>query len=371
MVPWSAGPVFWSGPARQTVSPEAGADPWTGEDATLAKPKPNEPCWCGSGKKYKKCHRVADLQAGREAPDAGVEIAVTEAEAVITKPTVQPGLVSPMREVPGHIPRPSYADSGQPGRQRGSLIKTPEVIERMRRAGRAAREILEIVKAQVRPGITTDELDVIAHAAHIERGGYPSPLNYHGFPKSICTSVNEVICHGIPDSRPLQDGDIVNVDVTIFVDGVHGDHSETLLVGNVDSEARLLARTAYECMMLGIEAIRPGGKVRDIGRAIEGHANSHGFSVVRAFVGHGIGEDFHTDPQVAHYFDSRFTAPLRPGMTFTVEPMINEGVWEHRQWDDNWTAVTADLKRSAQFEHTVLVTDEGTEILTEGSEPTF
>jgi methionyl aminopeptidase len=242
----------------------------------------------------------------------------------------------------------------------------------MRLAGRAAREVLEIVKAAVTPGITTDELDAIAHEAYLERGGYPSPLNYHGFPKSICTSVNEVICHGIPDSRPLEEGDIVNVDITIYLDGVHGDCSETVLVGQVDNDARRLVRVAYECMMKGIEAVRPGSRVRDIGRAIEDHATKHRFSVVQAFVGHGIGEDFHTEPQVAHYYDARFTAVLRPGMTFTIEPMINEGVWQHRQWSDNWTAVTADLKLSAQFEHTLLLTEDGPELLTRADqEPEF
>ena len=277
---------------------------------------------------------------------------------------MRPGSVTPMRKVPDHIPRPDYAETGRPGSSRQSVIKTPEQIDRMRSTCRAARKILETVLAAVRPGITTEELDAIGHEAAIEIGAYPSPLNYHGYPKSICTSVNEVICHGIPDSRALREGDIVNCDITIFLDGVHGDCSETVLVGQVDEESRKLVEVTRGAMMAGIGAVRAGGRVRDIGRAIEKHVEPHGFSVVRAFVGHGIGETFHMDPQVPHYFDRTALHKLMPGMTFTIEPMINLGDWDHHMWSDNWTAVTCDLQRSAQFEHTILVREDGVEILT-------
>ncbi|MBA3846994.1 MAG: type I methionyl aminopeptidase [Planctomycetes bacterium] len=326
----------------------------------MGRPGPNDPCWCGSGRKYKKCHQARDLVA---------DLGGASARPVIASPgdprAVRSGTITPRRTVPPAIPRPDYAVSGRPGGSRiKNLIKTPEQIERMRRACRAAREVLDEVTAAVRPGITTDALDVIAHEGYIKRGGFPSTLNYHGYPKSICTSVNEVICHGIPDSRPLGDGDIVNVDVTIFLDGMHGDLSETVLVGEVDAESRALVATTLECLMRGIGAVKPGGLLRDVGRAIQDHAEAHGYGVVRAFVGHGIGEVFHMDPQVPHYHDPALTTRLQPGTTFTIEPMINQGRWEHRLWNDKWTAVTIDGRRSAQFEHTVLVTERGVEVLT-------
>jgi methionyl aminopeptidase len=235
----------------------------------------------------------------------------------------------------------------------------------MRRAGRAAAEVLQVVGAAVAPGVTTDELDAICHEACIERGGYPSPLGYNGFPKSICTSVNEVICHGIPDSTVLKDGDIVNLDVTIYLDGVHGDTNATFFVGEVDQASKDLVQVTRECLDLGIAAVKPGGTVRDIGRAIQAHAEGKGYGVVRAFVGHGIGRAFHSDPQVYHY-DNPMSArdKLVPGMTFTIEPMITVGDWRHEMWDDGWTAVTKDRSRTAQFEHTLVVTEDGAEILT-------
>jgi methionyl aminopeptidase len=303
--------------------------------------KSNEPCFCGSGKKFKRCHGGAGAR-------------------------VQPGAVSPRRPVPDHIPRPDYVD-GAVRRRPEPRVKSPDVIERMRRAGRAAAEVLAGTAAHVRPGITTDELDAIAHDLYLAKGGYPSPLTYGvpPFPKSICTSVNEVICHGIPDDRPLLDGDIVNIDVTIFLDGVHGDTDATFLVGEVDETSRRLVRVTEECLWRGIEAVRPGAPFNAIGRAIEEHASSHRFGVVRDFVGHGIGEQFHTDLQIPHYFDPRFTTPIEAGMTFTIEPMITVGSWKVGAiWDDGWTAVTADGARTAQFEHTILVTDDGAEVLT-------
>lgn len=275
------------------------------------------------------------------------------------------GEISPMRQVPSHIPLPSYALTGKVERWMEPRVKSPEVVERMRRACLMASEILRLAGDLVRPGITTDEIDVFVHDATVERGAYPSPLNYHGYPKSVCTSVNEVICHGIPDSRALQDGDIVNLDVTVFTEGVHGDTNATFLVGDVDPASRQLVQVAEECMWRGIEAVRPGQPISDIGKAIEAHAKQHRMGVVRAFIGHGIGELFHNDIQVLHYYDPKASMVMRPGMTFTIEPMITLGTWQHRMaFDDDWTAVTADGKRTAQFEHTVLVTDDGFDVLT-------
>ena len=304
-------------------------------------PQANEPCWCGSGRRYKRCHRASE---GR----------------------VLPGVISPMRTVPSHIARPSYADSGLVERWDEPTVKSDDIIERMRHAGRVASEVLRLSGEFLRPGITTDEVDEYTHNLFVERGAYPSTLNYHGYPKSLCTSANEVICHGIPDSRVIRDGDIMNLDVTGFIGGVHGDTNATFLIGEVSDEHRRLVRVTEECMWLGIEAVRPGRPLSDIGRAIEQHADAQGYGVVRAFIGHGIGEQFHTDIQVLHYYDSRATTVMRPGMVFTIEPMITLGSWQHRMWDDGWTAVTSDGRWTAQFEHTILVTDDGAEVLTGG-----
>ena len=304
-------------------------------------PQANEPCWCGSGRRYKRCHRASE---GR----------------------VLPGVISPMRSVPSHIARPSYGDSGLVERWDEPTVKSDDIIERMRHAGRVASEVLRLSGEFLRPGITTDEVDEYTHNLFIERGAYPSTLNYHGYPKSLCTSANEVICHGIPDSRVIRDGDIMNLDVTGFIGGVHGDTNATFLIGEVSDEHRRLVRVTEECMWLGIEAVRPGRPLSDIGRAIEQHADAQGYGVVRAFIGHGIGEQFHTDIQVLHYYDSRATTVMRPGMVFTIEPMITLGSWQHRMWDDGWTAVTSDGRWTAQFEHTILVTDDGAEVLTGG-----
>jgi methionyl aminopeptidase len=236
----------------------------------------------------------------------------------------------------------------------------------MRHSGRVAAEVLRLAGEMVVPGVTTEEIDLRVHELFVERDTYPSTINYHGYPKACCTSVNEVICHGIPDSRRLRDGDICNIDVTGWVGGVHGDTNATFLVGDVDPESRQLVQVTEECMWLGIEAVRPGRPLSDIGRAIEDHAKKYRYGVVRAFVGHGIGEQFHTDIQVLHYYDSRATTIMRPGMTFTIEPMITLGTVNYRLWDDDWTAVTADGKRTAQFEHTILVTDDGADVLTGG-----
>jgi methionyl aminopeptidase len=275
---------------------------------------------------------------------------------------VRPGRLSPPRSVPASIPRPPYAPDAPP---LVPAVPPDEFPDRMRAAGRAAREILAELEAAVRVGMTTDELDRICHESCIAHGGYPSPLHYKGFPKSLCTSVNEVICHGIPDDRALLDGDIVNCDVTIFLHGVHGDTNATFLVGNVDDEGRRLVQVTKEALWKGIDAIQPGARLNEVGRAIQTHAEGAGFSVVRSFVGHGLGEVFHTAPSVPHYYDPSADMVLTPGMTFTVEPMINEGGWQlGRIWPDGWTAPTRDGSRSAQFEHSLLVTPTGVEVLT-------
>lgn len=275
-----------------------------------------------------------------------------------------PGVVSPMREVPGHIGRPPYAETGQVKRRAEPAVKTPDIIARMRHAGATAAEVLRLAGEMVKPGITTDDIDIYVHDLCIARGAYPSPLNYQNYPKSVCTSVNEVICHGIPDSRELLDGDIVNLDVTCYINGVHGDTNATFTVGNVSDEDRHLIKVTEECMWLGIETVKPNAPLSDIGRAIETHAKKHRMGIVRAFIGHGIGEQFHTDVQILHYYEPRNNMLMRPGMTFTIEPMITLGSDKHRMWDDEWTAVTIDGQRTAQFEHTVLVTEDGFDVLT-------
>lgn len=273
-------------------------------------------------------------------------------------------MLSPRRTVPASIARPEYALTGQPSTRAGRAVRTPDEIERMRVAGRIAAEVLIEVGKAVAPGVTTDELDRVGHEACIERGAYPSPLNYRGFPKSLCTSVNEVICHGIPDSRKLLDGDVVNVDVTAFIEGVHGDTNATFLVGDVDEASKDLIRATRQAMHAGIATVRPGSKVNDIGRAIEASVKGGTYGVVQEFIGHGIGDQFHTSLQIPHYYDPRHRTVIEEGMTFTIEPMITIGSPELYVWDDDWTAVTISGQRCAQFEHTLLVTSTGVEILT-------
>jgi methionyl aminopeptidase len=243
-------------------------------------------------------------------------------------------------------------------------ILSDNEIEKMRTVCKFGREVLDAAARAVKPGVSTDEIDRIVHEACIERECYPSPLNYYQFPKSCCTSVNEVICHGIPDKRPLEDGDICNIDITVYHDGFHGDLNETLLVGKVDEDSQKLVNVAYECMMAGISIVKPGVKYREIGNEIQRHANTHGYSVVRTYCGHGINQLFHPAPSVPHYAKNKAIGVMKPGHTFTIEPMISEGTWKDVTWPDNWTAVTADGKRSAQFEHTLLVTETGCDILT-------
>lgn len=286
------------------------------------------------------------------------------APAKASYPPVVPGLLSPTRRVPAAINRPPYALSGQPPPSGSSLVRTPSELEAMRRTGAAAAEILLRAGSLARPGVTTDEIDRLVHDLSIEAGGYPSPLNYRGFPKSVCTSVNEVICHGIPDSRPLADGDIVNIDVTLYREGVHGDTSVTYLVGDVDAESRKLVQVTLESLDLAIAALGAGAMVRDIGRAIESHAMKHRLGVVREFIGHGVGTEFHSGLQIPHYHDRRLAVPLETGTTFTIEPMLTLGSPAAVMWDDEWTAVTIDGSRTAQFEHTLVMGEDRAERLT-------
>lgn len=307
-----------------------------------ALPQANDQCWCGSGRKYKRCHKRTE---GR----------------------VLPGIVSPMRTVPPSIPRPPYADTGEVVGWNEPRVKSSDIVERMRVAGRLAAEILRLAGEAVRPGLTTDELDEYVHQLYIDRDCYPSPLNYNGYPKSVCTSVNEIVAHGIPDDRELVAGDTVNCDVTIYLDGMHGDCSRTFCVGGVDAVDPAtveLVVTTERALRAGIAAARPGGRVRDIGRAIQRVARDSGFGVVRELVGHGIGEQFHGEPHVHHYDEPRNRSVLRPGSSFTIEPMLTLGLPEVAVWDDGWTIATVDGLPSAQFEHTILVTESGIEVLT-------
>ncbi|HYJ76983.1 MAG TPA: type I methionyl aminopeptidase [Actinomycetes bacterium] len=279
-------------------------------------------------------------------------------------PLLTPGRISPLRSVPDAIERPEYVGRPGPARYTGSPVQDADTVARMRVAGRLAAEAMEAVGRQVAPGVTTDELDEVGHDYLVARGAYPSTLGYKGFPKSLCTSVNEVICHGIPDSTVLRDGDIVNIDITAYLDGVHGDTDATYLVGDVDEESRQLVERTRESLRRAINAVRPGRPLSVIGRVIESYAKRFGYGVVRDFTGHGIHTSFHSGLVIPHHDDERYSTVMEPGMTFTIEPMLNLGTHEWRMWDDGWTVVTADGRRSAQFEHTVVVTDSGAEILT-------
>lgn len=278
--------------------------------------------------------------------------------------TLKPGRVSPRRPVPGSITRPEYVDKPAPSPYRGPEVKDAETIERMRIAGRIAADALATVGAAIQPGVTTDELDRIGHEFLLDHKAYPSTLGYRGFPKSLCTSVNEVICHGIPDSTVLADGDICNIDITAYINGVHGDTNATFLAGDVDESSRLLVDRTREATARAIKMVAPGRPLNVIGRVIESYARRFGYGVVRDFTGHGIGTSFHTGLIVPHYDDPSLNVTIETGMTFTIEPMLCLGTFEYDMWADNWTVVTKDRLRSAQFEHTLLVTDTDAEILT-------
>jgi methionyl aminopeptidase len=277
--------------------------------------------------------------------------------------TLQPGRISPLRSVPASITRPEYVGKRYP-RTGEREVKDAATIERMRVACRIAAQALAEVGRHVVPGVTTDELDRVGHEFLIAAGAYPSTLGYRGYPKSLCTSLNEVICHGIPDDTVVADGDIVNIDITAFIGGVHGDTNATFLAGDVDEESRLLVERTHEALNRAIRAVVPGRPFNVIGRVIESYARRFGYGVVRDFTGHGIGTTFHSGLVVPHFDDPEADAPIEPGMTFTIEPMLTLGTISYEMWPDGWTVLTADRKRTAQFEHTLLVTADGAEILT-------
>ena len=302
----------------------------------------NDLCWCGSARKFKRCH--GDRRA-------------------LQRPVVELGTISPVRAVPDEIVRPDYVD-GMITTSRGIQLQTAESLEQMRRAGRAAAEVLLRAGAAVAPGVTTDELDAVAHDAYVSLGAYPSDLGYKGYPKSVCTSVNGVVCHGIPDDRPLAEGDIVNIDVTAYVDGHHGDTSATFIAGAASDAIVGLVETTREATLRGCAAARTGAPLKAIAEAIEPFAQSRGYEVVAEYGGHGIGATFHAAPHVNHTVSRRDVEPLRRGMTLTVEPMLLSGGRRFHQADDGWTEHTDDAMPSAQFEHTLAVGDDGPELLT-------
>ncbi|XP_011451905.4 methionine aminopeptidase 1 [Magallana gigas] len=326
----------------------------------------SQDCFKGFWDEHKKIHKKAKENSAKNSGEYNPWPGFKFTGAL------RPQRVSPKRLVPDTIPRPDYADhpEGVPiseRQMRGSTnikILTDEEQEDLRVTCKLGREVLDIAANATEVGITTEEIDRIVHEACVDRQCYPSPLNYYCFPKSCCTSVNEVICHGIPDMRPLEDGDIMNVDITVYHRGCHGDLNETFFVGNVDERSKKLVKTTHECLSLAIDEVKPGVRYRDMGNIIQKHAQAHGFSVVRSYCGHGIHQLFHTAPSVPHYSKNKAIGVMKPGHSFTIEPMISEGTWRDEMWPDNWTAVTLDGKRSAQFEHTLLVTDTGCEVLT-------
>ncbi len=277
---------------------------------------------------------------------------------------IKPFPVSPLRPVPDHIERPHYVGRPQPERYDGSDVQTPETIAKMREAGRIAARAMRAGAAVIAPGVTTDEIDGVVHDYIVANDAYPSTLGYRGFPKSCCTSVNEVICHGIPDARPLADGDIVKIDVTAFKDGVHGDNCATFFCGEVDEASRLLTERTEEAMNRAIRAVRPGRQVNVIGRVIESYARRFGYGVIRDYTGHGVHSAFHSGLVIPHYDEPLVDRVLEVGMTFTIEPMLALGDQRSHLWDDTWTVVTNDRSRVAQFEQTLVVTPQGAEVLT-------
>jgi methionyl aminopeptidase len=275
------------------------------------------------------------------------------------------GKLSAQRYVPEEILRPEYVGKVAPAAFKGSDVKNAEQIAKIRAAGRIAAQAIELVGQACRPGVTTDQLDQIGHDFVVSQGAYPSTLGYRGFPKSLCSSINEVICHGIPDDTVLEDGDIVNIDITAFKDGFHGDSNVTFIVGDAKPEVKLLVERTHEAMMRGINAALPGRSVNIIGRAIETYAKRFGYGVVRDFTGHGVGEAFHSGLIIPHYDSApHYSDEIKVGMVFTIEPMLTLGTHEWEMWTDDWTVVTKDRSVTAQFEHTIVVTENGPEILT-------
>lgn len=280
--------------------------------------------------------------------------------------------LSPTRLIPANVPLPDHAKDGIPVaeqrifRSTNVYINTPEEIQCLREACALGRKILDAAAAMVKPGITTDAIDELVHKMTVEAGAYPSPLNYYKFPKSLCTSVNEVVCHGIPDLRKLQDGDIVNLDISLYYKGHHADLNETYYVGKAkeDSDNVRLVETTREALDKAIAIVKPGMPFREIGNVIEKFAKENGCSTIRTYCGHGTNKLFHCPPNIPHYAKNKTPGVAKPGMTFTIEPMLALGTWKEKTWPDNWTSVTIDGKRSAQFEHMLLVTETGCEVLT-------
>ncbi|WP_084037911.1 type I methionyl aminopeptidase [Demequina sp. NBRC 110053] len=284
---------------------------------------------------------------------------------------ISKGTVSAWRDVPTSIARPDYVGRKRAPQWPGGDVHDAELVERIRTSARIAAQALAEVGRSVRPGVTTDELDRIGHEFILDHGAYPSTLGYPGaagrppFPKALCTSVNEVICHGIPDSTVVEDGDIVKVDITAYKDGAHGDNCGSFIAGEGSDQARSLVEVTHEAMMRGIKAARPGREVNVIGRVIEKYASRHGFESVRSYTGHGVGPAFHTGLVIPHYDAAPHHADvIEAGMVFTVEPMLCAGSQDNHEWDDGWTVVTNDGSWVAQFEHTILITDDGPEVLT-------
>ena len=276
-----------------------------------------------------------------------------------------PGKLSPQRAVPSHIQRPEYVGKPGPAPHKGGDKYDLETITRIRKSSKIAAQALEVVLQSAKPGITTDDLDRIGHEFLISQDAYPSTLGYRGFPKSLCSSMNEVICHGIPDDTVLEDGDLLNIDISAYIDGVHGDTNGTVLVGEGSTELQELVERTKEAMHRGINAALPGRRVNIIGRAIETYAKRFGYGVVREFTGHGVGTSFHTGLIIPHYDEPEYDTLIEVGMVFTVEPMITLGTADWDMWADDWTVTTKDKQHTAQFEHTILITEDGPEILTE------
>ncbi|MFP5417061.1 MAG: type I methionyl aminopeptidase [Actinomycetes bacterium] len=277
---------------------------------------------------------------------------------------IQPWPQTARRPVPASIPRPHYVDRAAPETYTGSHVQAPETIELMRESSRIASDAMYEAAKGIAPGVTTDALDAIAHEYMLDHGAYPSALGYRSFPKSICTSVNEVICHGIPDTRPLEEGDLVKIDVTAFKNGVHGDNCGTFACGELPEDSRLLMERTREALHRAIRAVRPGRETNVIGRVIEAYAKRFGYGVVREYTGHGVHSAFHSGLIILHYDNTAYRDVMEPGMTFTIEPMLTLGDPSSHVWEDDWTVVTNDGSRCAQWEHTVVVTETGAEILT-------
>ena len=279
--------------------------------------------------------------------------------------SLTPGVVSKALSVPSNIVRPEYVGKKAPAEWTGGHVKSADQIEKIRTAGKLAAQAIELAGSSIQVGMSTNELDVIAHDFLISNGAYPSTLGYRGFPKSCCTSVNEIICHGIPDDTEIQDGDIVNIDVTAYLDGFHGDSNQTFKVGNVSEEVSLLVDRTKESLERAIASVMPGRPINVIGRTIESYAKRFGYGVVRDFTGHGIGEAFHSGLVIPHYDAApHYSNTMEVGMVFTIEPMLTLGTHEWDMWPDGWTVATKDKSITAQFEHTLVVTESGAQILT-------